>query len=243
MKVTREHILDEIKRTASANGGVALGEARFFQATGVKPTDWHGKYWSRWGDAVAEAGFSRNTLNEAYPSDVLLSRLAQLCRGLGKFPVRGELKITRHSDPTFPSYNVFANRFGTRAGLVHALAEFCRERSDFADVAAICAGIATDAPTPEAPARNLNASEIGFVYLLKSGRFYKIGRSNAVGRRERELAIQLPEKGSVVHAIKTDDPGGIEDYWHRRFEDRRKNGEWFQLTADDVAAFRRRRFM
>jgi hypothetical protein len=28
---------------------------------------------------------------------------------------------------------------------------------------------------------------LGFVYLIKSGRFYKIGRSNAVGRREREL--------------------------------------------------------
>jgi hypothetical protein len=25
------------------------------------------------------------------------------------------------------------------------------------------------------------------------GRFYKIGRTNALGRRQRELAIQLPE--------------------------------------------------
>lgn len=48
------------------------------------------------------------------------------------------------------------------------------------------------------------------MYLLRSGRFYKIGRSNAVGRRERELAIQLPERAALVHSIKTDDPSGIE---------------------------------
>ena len=80
-------------------------------------------------------------------------------------------------------------------------------------------------------------AELGYVYLLKAGRFYKIGRTNALGRRERELVIQLPEAAKVIHSIKTDDPAGIEEYWHRRFHERRRNGEWFDLTANDLAAF------
>jgi hypothetical protein len=39
------------------------------------------------------------------------------------------------------------------------------------------------------------------------------------------LAIQLPERAEQIHAIKTDDPVGIERYWHQRFADRRKNSE------------------
>jgi hypothetical protein len=85
--------------------------------------------------------------------------------------------------------------------------------------------------------------DFGSVYLLKSGRYYKIGRSNAVGRRERELSIQLPEKADVVHAIRTDDPPGIEAYWHKRFGERRKNGEWLELARQDIDAFKRRKFM
>jgi Meiotically up-regulated gene 113 len=60
-------------------------------------------------------------------------------------------------------------------------------------------------------------------------------------RREGELGVQLPEKLPPIHYIETDDPDGIETYWHKRFESqgKRKEGEWFALTAADVRAFKR----
>ncbi len=85
------------------------------------------------------------------------------------------------------------------------------------------------------------SSAVGYVYMLKHGsrREYKIGRTNSPVRREGELGIQLPEKLEPIHYIKTDDPAGIESYWHSRFAANRKEGEWFELTAQDVRAFKR----
>lgn len=239
--MTKEHILAEIRRTAIANGGVSLGQARFSAETGIRYTDWHGKYWARFGDAVREAGFQANRMNAPYPDSELLEKLAALVRDLGKFPVAGELRLRARTDPSFPSHNVF-HRLGNKAMIAAKLLNYALEHG-YDDVASICSPLAVPPAEVEEDRSVSGALQFGSVYLLKSGRYYKVGRTNSIGRRERELAIQLPERAVVVHSIKTDDPAGIENYWRARFQDRRKNGEWFELRADDIAAFKRRKFM
>lgn len=237
----KQLILNEIKRTAEANDGVPLGRDAFFAATGIKQTDWYGKHWARWGDALQEAGFRPNEMQAAYADDDILARLADLIRELGHFPVEGELRIKARTDKSFPSHTTFA-RLGSKNKIATRLADYCTRVGGIDDVFAVASRRVQPDTTPkelEAAASDIT----GFVYLIRSSRFYKIGRSNAAGRRERELAIQLPEKAITVHVIRTDDPGGIEAYWHKRFEAKRKNGEWFELSGQDVAAFKRRKFM
>jgi hypothetical protein len=242
MRVTKEHVLSEVQRTATENGGQPLGRGAFFTATGIRESDWIGKWWPRWNDVLVEAGFPPNQMNPRRPDDDMLQHLADLVRELGHYPVIAELKMKARADKTFPSPKTF-DRFGGKRGVAARLQAFALERG-LDDVAALCAPfMATGEEGDTATMTAAEAAPVGVVYLVKSGRFYKVGRSNAVGRRQYELAIQLPEKATLVHSITTDDPPGIEGYWHRRFADRRRNGEWFELTTEDVSAFRRRKFM
>jgi hypothetical protein len=160
---------------------------------------------------------------------------------VGRFPTPAEVQLKRQNDPTFPCQDVFQRRW-TKSVLVERLLAHCRSREGYNDVACLCEEYLSRSPAASED-RTKDEVEIGFVYLIKSGRFFKIGKSNSAGRREYELAIQLPEKAKTIHTIRTDDPSGIEAYWHKRFEAKRKNGEWFDLNAMDVAAFKRRKFM
>src|SRR5438105_10811846 len=98
----KEHILQEIKRTANANGGKPLGKARFFTETGIKESDWFGVHWARWGDAISEAGFTPNQLQGAYEKTELLENYAKLTLELGRLPVYADLRLKARNDPEFP---------------------------------------------------------------------------------------------------------------------------------------------
>ena len=238
----KQHILDEIRRTAEANGGRPLGQERFASETGIRICDWQGKYWARWSEALSEAGYAPNEFNKRVPSEQLLQHYAEFARELGRLPGNADMRLKARNG-CFPGRTIAA-RFAKKRDLVCELQSFCRSNSGYDDVLQMCEQYVyprkAAAQDDEAKADH---GSIGFVYLLKSGRNYKIGHSNSVGRRQYELKIQLPEATDLVHEIRTDDPAGIEAYWHKRFEAKRKNGEWFELNAADVAVFKRRKFM
>ena len=239
----KEEILDEIRRLADENDGTPPGVRRFASETGIRESTWAGKYWARWSDALREAGFEPNAWSTTGYDDVwVIERLVELVRNLGKFPTKYEISLCSRDDPEFPSEGAFKRR-GTKAELAQQTIDWCQSRSGYDDVIRICTPVAEKKRTRK-PQPDPDQGATGFVYLLKAGRHYEIGHSNSVARREYELSIQLPEKATIVHQIETDDPPGIEAYWHKRFADKRQNGEWFALTAANVRAFkRRRRFM
>jgi hypothetical protein len=243
---TKEHILREIRRVAAENDGVPAGRERFEALTGIRESAWAGRYWARWSDAIRDAGFEPNSWqSRVHDDDELLRVLALLIRDYGRMPTRPELRLRRRTDPAVPGDGVLASRLGNRDAQVARVIAFADANPEFADVAAICAPLLADVVRPDRREATLGASAIvtGVVYLIEMGEFFKIGRSNDIGRRSYELGVQLPERHEVAHVIETDDPSGIESYWHRRFAAQRANGEWFRLAPSDVAAFKRRSYM
>ncbi|MBT9446234.1 MAG: GIY-YIG nuclease family protein [Hyphomonadaceae bacterium] len=236
----RDFIVREVRRTAAANGGTALGRLRLETESGVKEHHWR-KFWARYSDLVKEAGFEPNAVAEAFTEDQLCAFIVGVARDLGRFPAHADIRVKKSGDPDFPNHRVFDRTLGGKGEKVAKVAAYCRSNPGNEDVLAMCE-VATVEEIP-APATRPNAANDGHVYLMKSGKYYKIGFSVHAGARERQIAIQLPEAVSTVHVIVTDDPPGIEAYWHRRFADKRKNGEWFDLAREDVAAFKRRKFM
>src|SRR6266404_1293400 len=101
-QMSKEHIIAEIQRAAKANKGVPPGWRRFEEQTGIRYHDWYGQFWTRWGDAVREAGFEPNRMSEAYDHGFLLEKLAQLTRHLGHVPIQGDLLLAAKRDRTFP---------------------------------------------------------------------------------------------------------------------------------------------
>jgi len=234
----KEHILSEIRRTAI--DGTALGWRRFEGETGIRYHDWCGQFWARWGDAVREAGFQPNRMVKPFDDEFLVLKLVELTRRLKHVPTNAEIKLARRTDTSFPSEKVF-RRLGHKPERAARILAFCEVNPGFDDVATLWADIASAEKSSKPEAEDLVVPVVGYVYLLRHGtrREYKIGRTNNPLRREGEIGIQLPEESSPIHYIETDDPAGVENYWHKRFASKRKKGEWFSLTAADVRAFQR----
>ncbi len=245
----KQHILDEIRRTAI--NGKPLGRARFFAKTGIKEHDWLGRYWKSWGDAVAEAGFEPLSFNEKFDDEKVFKSVIELTRKLGKFPTTPEMQLERSKNPDFPNNRVIGRRWN-RGELVEALAKFCGTSELYADVASILRSTPYKIPEPRTKTEKQSstlANEQGYVYAIRAQEAYKIGCTRAPYRRAAEIANQSARGAELIHLISTDDPEGIEKYWHGRFSAKRVNGvnkqggEWFALTAEDVRAFKKRKFM
>lgn len=165
MVASRSQILEEIRSCAKANGGTPPGRLRFESMTGIRETDWIGRYWVRWSDAVIEAGFEPNAMQTAYNDEGLIRQLGELTRDLGHVPTEAEIRMRRRQDTDFPSHGTF-QRLGSRATRIALMAEFCGADPKYADVLAIVGPVAVaevhSCADQQADSR---ANDDAFVYL------------------------------------------------------------------------------
>jgi len=236
----RDHIIAEIQRTARENGNAPLGRGKFKNETGITESHWT-KHWARWGDALLEAGYKPNEWEEGYDEEVLIEKLIQLIQEINKFPTLGELKLKSANDQYFPSHATFKRHFGKKHEIAKRVYEYCRVRGNFPDVQQVCFPLSNPPKTSSKPEEFTSEKQFGYVYLMKSGTYYTIGKSDHTGRRSYEHERKLPEKIKIVHTIKTDDPFGVESYWGNRFMNKKTEtkGSWYKLNANDIRNFKR----
>jgi hypothetical protein len=244
----KQFIIGEIQRTALLRGGEPLGQKAFREETGITEYEWQ-FHWARWSDALVDAGFEPLEWNTALDEERMLRSLASLVRKYNRYPVNGEIQIESRKDATVPVPNTLRRRLGERTQIISKLREFCDLNTEFADVSAILVKepIRTESSKESKGSIAIASADqksSGYVYLVKSGKLYKIGCSENHWRRKGELHKQTAEGITEIHTIAAiDDPQGIERYWHERFAAKRLHGEWFDLSAEDISAFKKRKFM
>ncbi|CCV05400.1 conserved hypothetical protein [Mesorhizobium metallidurans STM 2683] len=236
-EIQKQEIIRAIRSIAAASGGVPPGQRKFLSETGITDHTWKNRIWRKWTDALAEAGFAPLEWFAGYDKSEILQQVNDLARRLEAFPNYGDLTFEGSNNPYFVSIAAIKRRW--RIGdLAAELRTFAADRGDHQVVAYCDDFLATTKSLPDA-GEAPDKPALGYVYLIKYGKDFKVGRTSSIARRSRQVQIELPDETVLVHAILTDDPAGVEAYWHRRFADKRGNGEWFKLSAADLATFKR----
>lgn len=90
---------------------------------------------------------------------------------------------------------------------------------------------------PKDPFSPANYPEVkGFVYIIKEHKYntYKIGKTKNLKQRMNLFGVKLPFKIEIVHIIASDDYSEIETELHKTFAEKRLEGEWFDLSDEDI---------
>lgn len=236
--LTKQEIIKELQRYAKQNGGKTPSEKILFENTDVGITD-RRRYWSNYGELVIEAGLIPNEFDKTkYSHTQLCGMFIKLIREKGKWPTRGILEVKHHNDHNFPDSSTFYNKLGLTSKLAKTILEYIGDRRGYKDVVSICDSIIQKTGN-ESLSLEDGSVIAGYVYLGKQHGSYKIGKSKDPNRRRDDITLLGPEPFTLIHEIKTDDMAGVEKYWHERFSSKHKRGEWFNLSAGDIKAFKR----
>lgn len=74
----------------------------------------------------------------------------------------------------------------------------------------------------------------GQIYIMECGGYYKIGVSKNVNRRQKQLDNRPFKVNIIYESPVIKDYFSIEKKIHTQYEDKRINGEWFNLGQNDI---------
>ena len=75
--------------------------------------------------------------------------------------------------------------------------------------------------------------EEDYLYIIRNGLYYKIGYSSNWSKRYKNYKTHSGVV-DLVYLSKQQDSFSLEAYLHNLFKDKRVNGEWFDLSNEDV---------
>ena len=143
-------------------GGPGPSIERFEATSGIKNSHWKNVYWTKWSDALAEAGYQPNPWGAAKKNaDELMAPLAALTRDLKKAPTKNDMVFAYNTRRgLFPAQTTFRRRLGLHRQVITHLRAWVADKAEWADVAATL-GPETDAdgrdPMEEAAAPPMGA--------------------------------------------------------------------------------------
>lgn len=247
---TKEEIIKELQKCAKENGGKTPGEHNFYEYAEIGIYDLHKLGWANWRELVLDAGLIPNKFDKTkYNHEQLCELFIEAIHEKGRWPTRGELEVKHHKDSNFPDAGTFYKKLGLvlTGDLATNLLEYVKDKRKYKDIVSICSSFLESLNRNTTTEDSQLHDHIGYVYLLKSNlgsaAAYKIGKTSDPERRVLELN-QPSNEQILIWKIKTDDPTGIERYWHDRFQlkrlyPHRTKDEWFKLKPSDVKAFKR----
>jgi hypothetical protein len=85
------------------------------------------------------------------------------------------------------------------------------------------------------PVANKTYQQIpGYVYLIESQYGYKIGKTVNIQSRINLFSVKLPFPIKLINYAWFDNYSAAEREFHELFSEKRLEGEWFDLSEDDI---------
>jgi len=81
---------------------------------------------------------------------------------------------------------------------------------------------------------NKEKKNIGYVYLIKCNKYYKIGKTFDINERFNAIKAGIPYRVYLWHYEVVHNMHAVESTLHRIYKTKRIKGEWFKLNDLDV---------